>query len=143
MRRSLPGHWRESSDDKDDKIDTESYQATLPRNLSHNGPKPVEGIEIPATHSIHMVINWLTAVRSILRFRFKASLGPTIIRYLSVRPDRRLLMSPKRLPYSDAIKESFNVKSDWKEFDGEIKQEDPQGMPTPLGEAVKITTYQQ
>ena len=88
-----------------------------------------------------MVLNWLTAVRSILRFRFKASLGPTIIRHLSVRPDRRLLMSPKRLPYSDAIKESFNVKADWKEFYGEMKEEDPQGMPTPLGEAVKITPY--
>ncbi len=48
MRRRLPGHWRESSDDK---IDTESYQATLPSNLSYNGPKPVEGIGIPATHS--------------------------------------------------------------------------------------------
>mmetsp|Transcript_10096 Transcript_10096/g.15277 ORF Transcript_10096/g.15277 Transcript_10096/m.15277 type:complete len:320 (+) Transcript_10096:3214-4173(+) len=64
-----------------------------------------------------------------------------IIRYLSVRPDRLLLMSPKRLPYLDAIKESFNVKADWKEFYGEMKEEDPQGMPTPLGEAVKITTY--
>lgn len=64
-----------------------------------------------------------------------------IIRYLSVRPDRRLLMSPKRIPYTEAITKSFNTTADWKEFYGEMEEEDPHGMPTPLGEAVKITTY--
>ena len=116
MRRSLPGHWRESLDDKDDKTDTESYHATLPSNLSHNIPKPVEGIEIPATHSIHMVINWLTAVWSILRFRFKASLGPTIIGiYLLDRTDDywchpsayHIQMQSRRASMSSPIGRSF------------------------------------
>lgn len=43
-RRSLPGYWRENSDDL---VDAESYQG----NLSYNRPKPVEEMEIPATHS--------------------------------------------------------------------------------------------
>ena len=42
-RRNLPGYWRENSDDL---VDTESYQG----NLSYNRPKPVEEMEIPATH---------------------------------------------------------------------------------------------
>ena len=43
-RRNLPGYWRENSDDL---VDAESYQG----NLSYNRPKPVEEMEIPATHS--------------------------------------------------------------------------------------------
>ena len=64
-----------------------------------------------------------------------------IIRYLALKPDRRLLMSPGRLLVPDSVTESFNRPVDWKEFYGEMKEEDPQGMPTPLGEAVKITAY--
>jgi len=64
-----------------------------------------------------------------------------IIRYLSIRPDRRLLMSPKRIPYTKEILDSFNHTADWTEFYGEMKEEDPDRMPTPLGQPVKITTY--
>ena len=50
-------------------------------------------------------------------------------------------MNPKRIVLPDEIKNSFNLTAEWKEFYGEVKEEDPHGMPTPLGEAVKITTY--
>eukprot|EP00984_Skeletonema_dohrnii_P024138 scaffold13229_cov90-Skeletonema_dohrnii-CCMP3373.AAC.1 len=44
---------------------------------------------------------------------------------------------------TEEIKNSFNLNADWKEFYGEMKmkEEDPHGMPTPLDEAVKITTH--
>mmetsp|Transcript_15229 Transcript_15229/g.22948 ORF Transcript_15229/g.22948 Transcript_15229/m.22948 type:complete len:216 (+) Transcript_15229:564-1211(+) len=50
-------------------------------------------------------------------------------------------MNPKRIDQREEIKNSFNLNADWMEFYGEMKEEDPHGMPTPLGEAVKITTY--
>ena len=45
----------------------------------------------------------------------------------------------KRAP--DDVENGFNHNADWKDFYGEMVEEDPAGMPVPLGEAVKIRTY--
>jgi len=50
-------------------------------------------------------------------------------------------MNPKRIDQREEIKNSFNLNADWMEFYGEMKEQDPHGMPTPLGEVVKITTH--
>ena len=63
-----------------------------------------------------------------------------VIRYLSVRPDRRLLMSPAKAEYASANEKLFNNTADWSEFYGEMVEEDPPGMPKPLGTPVKIKT---
>jgi len=64
-----------------------------------------------------------------------------IVRYLDQYPDRRLVMSAIPIQYPDDVENGFNHNADWKDFYGEMVEEDPAGMPVPLGEAVKIRTY--
>jgi len=64
-----------------------------------------------------------------------------IVRYLAIRPDRRLMMSPTKVEYPEAVENSFNSNANWKEFYGEVIEEDPAGMPTPLGQSVRVGTF--
>ena len=49
-------------------------------------------------------------------------------------------MSPAKAEYTSAIEKLFNNTADWSEFYGEMVEEDPPGMPKPLGTPVKIKT---
>ncbi len=64
-----------------------------------------------------------------------------IIKYLDNRPDRRLMMSATKVDNPEEIEALFNTEANWKEFYGEVQEEDPAGMPEPLGNPVKIRTY--
>jgi hypothetical protein len=64
-----------------------------------------------------------------------------IVRYLAIKPDRRLMMSPTKVEYSDTVENSFNKDEKWEEFYREVIEEDPAGMPTPLGQPVKIRAF--
>jgi hypothetical protein len=37
----------------------------------------------------------------------------------------------------EEIEALFNTEANWKEFYGEVQEEDPDGMPEPLGNPVK------
>ena len=63
------------------------------------------------------------------------------VRYLAMRPDGRLMMSPTKVEYPETIVNSFNKDANWKEFYGEMIKEDPAGMPTPLGQSVRVGTF--
>lgn len=64
-----------------------------------------------------------------------------IVRYLAIRPDRRLMMSPTKVEYPETVENSFNRDAKWEDFYGEVIEEDPAGMPTPLGQSVRIRTF--
>lgn len=64
-----------------------------------------------------------------------------ITKYLDIRPDRRLMMSATKAENPAEIEGLFNTDASWKEFYGEVHEEDPAGMPEPLGNPVKIRTY--
>eukprot|EP00984_Skeletonema_dohrnii_P018105 scaffold8364_cov75-Skeletonema_dohrnii-CCMP3373.AAC.1 len=62
----------------------------------------------------------------------------SIVHYLDGRPDRRLLMD-HTMPKTD--ENAFNHNASWKEFYGDVVEEDPPGMPIPLGNSVRIKTF--
>jgi hypothetical protein len=51
------------------------------------------------------------------------------------------MMSPTKVEYPETIVNSFNKDANWKEFYGEMIKEDPAGMPTPLGQSVRVGTF--
>ena len=60
------------------------------------------------------------------------------------------MMSPTKVEYPETIVNSFNKgtivnsfnkDAHWKEFYGEMIKEDPAGMPTPLGQSVRVGTF--
>ncbi len=61
-----------------------------------------------------------------------------IIRYLKNYPEKRIVFDPRE----PSIDESrFQLNADWTEFYHYAKEEDPRGMPTPLGKPVVISCF--
>ena len=61
-----------------------------------------------------------------------------IFHYLARNPKKRLVMDPN-LPLID--ESAFNTDADWKEFYGDVIEEDPPRMPEPLGKALMQTLF--
>ena len=61
-----------------------------------------------------------------------------IFHYLSKNPKKRLVMDPNEPSVDESM---FNLNADWMEFYGDVTEEDPPGMPEPLGKAVSQHTF--
>jgi hypothetical protein len=61
-----------------------------------------------------------------------------IFHYLKRNPVKRLVMDPAT-PIID--RSGFNGTADWAEFYGDVVEEDPPGMPEPLGKPVEIFVF--
>ena len=54
---------------------------------------------------------------------------------------KRLVMDPNTVPCDGDHFYNLATTEDWKEFYGEVKEEDPPRMPEPLGAPVKILAF--
>ena len=61
-----------------------------------------------------------------------------IFHYLWKHPKVRIVMDPKSLKHDE---NTFNLTADWKEFYGDVYEEDPPDMPEPLGVPVDTTVF--
>ena len=64
-----------------------------------------------------------------------------IFHYLMRFPVKRLVMDPNRVPCDERDFNNLATSEDWKEFYGEIKEEDPPRMPELLGSPVKMLAF--
>ena len=64
-----------------------------------------------------------------------------IFHYLMRLPMKRLVMDPNHVPCDEHNFYNLASTEDWKEFYGEIKEEDPPRMPEPLGAPVKMVAF--
>jgi hypothetical protein len=51
---------------------------------------------------------------------------------------KRIVFDPREIKMDEIV---FNSGADWKEFYGNVKEEDPPNMPPPLGASVSITGF--
>ena len=56
----------------------------------------------------------------------------TIFHYLMRFPKKRLVMDPIGVPCDETYFNNIATLDDWREFYGEIQEEDPPRMPEPL-----------
>jgi Reverse transcriptase (RNA-dependent DNA polymerase) len=61
-----------------------------------------------------------------------------IVHYLKKNPFKRIVFDPRTVPVDENI---FNDVADWTEFYGNVVEENPPGMPEPLGNPVTITCF--
>ena len=61
-----------------------------------------------------------------------------ICHYLKKDPLKRLIFDPRTVPVDE---NAFNDTADWTGFYGDVTEEDPPGMPEPLGNPVTITCF--
>ena len=61
-----------------------------------------------------------------------------IVHYLKKNPFKRIIFDPRTVPVDE---NAFNDTADWTEFYGDVNEEDPPGMPEPLGNPVTITCF--
>ena len=61
-----------------------------------------------------------------------------IVHYLKKQPFKRMIFDPRTVKVDET---AFNDRADWTEFYGNVVEEDPPGMPTPLGNPVTITCF--
>ena len=61
-----------------------------------------------------------------------------IVFYLHKNPMKRMVFDPRK-PRVD--EQYFNTGADWKEFYGDIEEEDPPHMPEPLGRSVRMSCF--
>ena len=61
-----------------------------------------------------------------------------IVHYLKKNPFKRMIFDPRTQEVDETV---FNDTADWTEFYGNVTEEDPPGMPTPLGNPVTITCF--
>lgn len=61
-----------------------------------------------------------------------------IFHYLSKNPKKRLVMDANE-PFVD--ESMFNINADWMEFYGDVVEEDPPGMPEPLGKPILQSVF--
>ncbi len=59
-----------------------------------------------------------------------------IVNYLHNNKMKRIVSDPQEIKMDESI---FDSGADWKEFYGNVKEEDPRNMPMPLGAPVSIT----
>ena len=62
-----------------------------------------------------------------------------IVFYLKKNPLKRIVFDPRRPVYDDST--IFNDSADWSEFYPDAREEDPPGMPEPLGKAMKMACF--
>jgi hypothetical protein len=60
-----------------------------------------------------------------------------IANFLSRNPMRRIVFDPQ----TPSLDESVFMTGDWKDFHGDIVEEDPLDMPVPLGNAVNMACF--
>ena len=61
-----------------------------------------------------------------------------IFHYRSKNPKKRLVMDPNEPPVDERM---FNIQANWMDFYGDVVEEDPPGMPEPLGQAVLQSVF--
>ena len=61
-----------------------------------------------------------------------------IFHYLSKNPKKRLVMDANE-PFVD--ESMFNINADWMKFYGDVVEEDPPGMPEPLGKPILQSVF--
>jgi hypothetical protein len=61
-----------------------------------------------------------------------------IINYLHNNKMKHIVFDPREIKMDESI---FNSGADWKEFYGNVKEEDPPNIPMPLGAPVSITCF--
>jgi hypothetical protein len=61
-----------------------------------------------------------------------------IVHYLKKNPFRRIVFDPRTVKVDDNV---FYDGATWVEFYGNVVEEDPPGMPEPLGNPVTITCF--
>lgn len=61
-----------------------------------------------------------------------------IVHYLWKNPVKRIVFDPEIVKTDESC---FSPDADWKEFYGDVQEEDPPNMPEPLGKPVKITCF--
>ena len=61
-----------------------------------------------------------------------------IVHYLKLNPVRRIVFDPRKVENTVS---RFNDGADWRDFYGDVEEEDPPHMPKPLGKSVKISCF--
>ena len=89
---------------------------------------------------IHLEVALMSQYQSSPRYGHLEALY-SIFHYLMRFPKKRLVMDPIGIPCDEQHFNNISTTEDWREFYGDVKEEDPPRMPEPLGPPIKMLAF--